>query len=250
MQIVTQLGTSLVDLAVYCGGVIVVLFLVYAGFLYATSGGEPQRVAQARTALFMSLMGLLIMGLAFIIPRILSDTVIRPAGGTEVATLQGVDCDEALKAHLVHRREANDRQEMQQLVMQLRNRYDECSSEIWPVEIGWAADAVSLSTWNTGTYTSVLTDIGTDEEECASAYPGGLRAPSGLLAENNPNGHGNAKVLNSSGQGYMISASPMKDSRGNIVVWFNEKEEALPWDGALCWIYHDRYAMWVSGQPG
>lgn len=248
MEIITQLGTSLVDLAVYCGGVIVVLFLVYAGFLYATSGGEPQRVAQARTALFMSLMGLLIMGLAFIIPRILSDTVIRPAGGTEVATLQGVDCDEALRAHMVHQRAVKDQSSMHQLVMQLRNRYDECNVDIWPAEISHAMNAMPSATWNTGTESAIISAIGADAGECASSAPGTLNVPLGLRVEDNESLHGNNKLFGGIGD-YVLSLAPTKDSKGNIVVWFNP-DGGLPWDGALCWVYHDRYAMWVSGQPG
>lgn len=249
---VFQLGTSLIALAVFCGGVIVVLFLVYSGFLYATSGGEPQRVSQARSSLFMCLLGLLIMGLAFIIPRILSESVIEPAGGTTIGMMDGIDCDEVLKNQIIYQRSVRDTQDLLQLIRQIQNRYNQCSEEVWnplPYVNLHGRPGLSMARRH------ITEDCGEDKP---GSDIGGIPIPDSLRAKNSSD-HGG---LPSYGNTDMISLSFERDGIGNISVIFGSIPEwtmspsadsavklsmNLPWNRQICWMYVARYSMWVGG---
>lgn len=67
-------------LAAGIGGVSVIVFL-YAGFLFMTAAGDPQNTAKARMAIFGAFIGLVVAGAAFVLPRIISQAIIEPAGG-------------------------------------------------------------------------------------------------------------------------------------------------------------------------
>ena len=245
-----QLGTSLVALAVFCGGVIVVLFLVYSGFLYATSGGEPQRVSQARSSLFMCLLGLLIMGLAFIIPRILSESVIEPAGGATVGMMDGIDCDEVLKNQVIYQRSVRSTQELLQLIRQIQSRYDQCSEEVWnPLPYMPNHPDVDENLFSSHVSPNCFGDDPNSEI-------GGIVIPDGLRAKNNSllGYHANLQTSNS------ISPEFQRDGAGNISIIFGYQPEFslgsyanrslrlnLPWNRQNCWMYVARYSMWVGG---
>ena len=53
----------------------------WAGYLWMTSMGDPNRAAAARNAFISVGIGLVIIGCAFIIPAVIGESVVAPAGG-------------------------------------------------------------------------------------------------------------------------------------------------------------------------
>ncbi|MFZ4632202.1 MAG: hypothetical protein ACOYL8_03305 [Patescibacteria group bacterium] len=52
---------SLVQLALSVMGVVFVIFMIYAGFLWLTAAGNDQKVDKSKTILFQSILGLIIV---------------------------------------------------------------------------------------------------------------------------------------------------------------------------------------------
>lgn len=59
--------TNLLNTAYFWAGIIAVVVIVIAGFIYVTSQGEPSKVAQAKNAILGSVIGLVVIALAFVI---------------------------------------------------------------------------------------------------------------------------------------------------------------------------------------
>ena len=106
-EITTILG-SLSRLMAIVGGGISTVAICYAGILWMTSSGDPQNMSKARMALMGRVGGLIIVGIAFIIPRIIGETVIEPVGGNIGGTESSQNCDEILRNQFFFRRNALD----------------------------------------------------------------------------------------------------------------------------------------------
>ena len=102
-------------LAFGIGGVSVIVF-IYAGFLFMTASGDPQKTGQARQALMGAFIGLIITGAAFVLPRIISQAIIEPAGGVSIVTEGQVACDSLLEDQLVAQRGANSAARMNEVI--------------------------------------------------------------------------------------------------------------------------------------
>ena len=113
------------------GAALSVIYVVYSGYLFMSSQGDPQRMAQARTSIIGVAIGLVLIGGAFIIPTTISRYVIEPAGGVRVEPRAGADCDGVLKDQLVVQRTASTSERMQFLISQIQGRRDECSLDLW-----------------------------------------------------------------------------------------------------------------------
>ena len=113
------------------GAALSVIYVVYSGYLFMSSQGDPQRMAQARTSLIGVAVGLVIIGGAFIIPTTISRYVIEPAGGVRVEPRAGADCDGLLKDQLVVQRTVGAPDKMQFLISKIQGRRDECSLDLW-----------------------------------------------------------------------------------------------------------------------
>ena len=254
MSEVFQLGSGLITLAVYAGGVVVVLFIVYSGFLYATSGGESQRVAQARTSLFMCLLGLMIIGLAFIVPRVITESVVQPAGGVSLGMQDGIDCDAVLRSQILSQRSVDQASEVNVLIRLIQERYGQCDSHSWDVEA--EAPHLVISAEKEFSETNYFyADSGNNEKSCVGSLPGGVSVPPGLLAVNHKSLEVDGTKVNQLNNGDPISVfvvggdsalslAMTRSTTGDIVVWFDRARS--PWDGSICWIYHARYGLWVG----
>ncbi|HTE57396.1 MAG TPA: pilin [Verrucomicrobiae bacterium] len=55
---------AIFEIVLYVGGIVAVVFVVYGGFLYLTSSGEPEKAKNARTTIINALIGLAITMLA------------------------------------------------------------------------------------------------------------------------------------------------------------------------------------------
>lgn len=58
-------------------GIIFVVLVVYAGFLYLTAGGEPEKVKKAKTLLSQSIIGLIIIVAAYAIAAFVIDALVE-----------------------------------------------------------------------------------------------------------------------------------------------------------------------------
>jgi len=56
-------------------GAIAVIYLIYGGLLYITASGDAEKATKGRTALINAIIGIIIIALAFVIVRWVSDIV-------------------------------------------------------------------------------------------------------------------------------------------------------------------------------
>lgn len=58
---------TIVSWALYAGGFIAVIFLIYGGILYITAGGDAEKATQGRTAIVNAIIGIIIIALALVL---------------------------------------------------------------------------------------------------------------------------------------------------------------------------------------
>lgn len=203
-------------LLIYFGGAVATIFIAWAGFQYMMAAGDPQRQGVARNALIGAVVGVVIMGLAFLVPPLLSQEVIEPAGGEALLTeMPGINCDGQLQALLINTTTANNKARVEALVdfLQGRNR-ENCGAEMWDPEI-------------------------------ASAVHGSCTAPTGFVSSGVFQGWTFPQALKLSGNAFPGGTGHVvRRSRGDIIVHFDKDHP--PADGAHCWVYHSRLGSWQS----
>ncbi len=69
------------------GAGIAAIAFCWAGYQWMTAAGDPQQVGRARMTAIGSLGGLVLIGMAFIAPRVVSELVTEPVGGIPVAEI-------------------------------------------------------------------------------------------------------------------------------------------------------------------
>ena len=131
MEEIVTMGSNITRLIAMVGGVACGIALAYAGLMWMLASGDPQKMGQAKNAFLGGLIGLVIVGVAFIAPRVISEYVIEPVGGVGVATNEGLNCDGVFQSQLVFQRSASNAGRMNQLVQVIQAQRDECSSEVW-----------------------------------------------------------------------------------------------------------------------
>ena len=198
------------------GAALSVIYVVYSGYLFMSSQGDPQRMAQARTSIIGVAIGLVLIGGAFIIPTTISRFVIEPAGGVRVEPRAGSDCDGLLKDQLVVQRTASNAERMQFLISQIQGRRDECSLDLWNPVV------------KQGDGRPAGCPDGDNEI-------GGIPVPGGLTSS--------ASVT--------VSKSS-RDTDNNIIVYWvhpddtSEVANGLPSDGAVCWLHVAAFGAWTE----
>ncbi len=215
MESILSVVGGIAHLVAILGGLISAVFIAWAGIQWMTAAGDPQRMSQARLSLIGTVIGLIIVGVAFLIPLVVSEMVIEPAGGIPVRLDSGFDCDGLLKRQLVSRTTASDPQRMQWLVQRIQAQREQCAPEFWSPQV---------ITVNTGDYPNNCFDT--------SASPwtvGGLSVPPGLIRPSDKKPR-------------FLSA---RDARNNIVIYWNEVGgRGLPSDGSYCWLYVSAFNAW------
>ena len=131
MEELLSVGTNIATLVAILVGVVSGIVVAYAGFLYATAAGDPQKAGIAKNAFIGAFIGLIVAGLAFIGPRIVTDLVIKPVGGIGVETQTGLDCDGILRNQLIFQRGASTAGRMNVVVAQIQSQHSECASDVW-----------------------------------------------------------------------------------------------------------------------
>ena len=91
----------------------------------------PAPGGMARNALFGAIGGMIIVGVAFMVPRLISETVIEPSGGASLGSTSTVSCDEIFKNQLVRQQAAGNANRMSQVKVQVQQRQNECAAEVW-----------------------------------------------------------------------------------------------------------------------
>ena len=198
------------------GGVLSAVFIAYAGIQWMTATGDPQRMSQARMSLIGAVIGLVIVGVAFLVPGVISEMVIEPSGGIAVEVEYSTDCDAILKRQLVTYRTASRYNHMNYLIARIQADRDECGSGLWDPEIGESRGlGITPGSCFVGSASTAEGELAVD----------GVVVPSALWTT--------------------PQIKTGRDSENNILVHFNIGN--LPSDSAVCWLYSSSLDVWVSG---
>ena len=220
MAELAQLTDSVARLVVFFGGGFAVIALAFSAFQYMTANGEPQKLGQAKMGIIGVVVGLVVMGAAFMLPRIISETVLEPIGGVSLQAETGFDCDGILRNQLVFQRGASNASRINQLISQIQATRSECPVEVWEpksVDLGVGAGLCFADAANaTG----------------AAALVGSNLVPSSLRVGNSADG--------------VVRAASGRDSDNNIIVYWDNTSGAVkkPSDGSICWLYSSRLRTW------
>ena len=198
------------------GAAVAVFFIAYSGYLFISAQGDPQRMAQARGSLIGVVVGLVVIGGAFIIPGTISRFIIEPAGGVPVEPRAGFDCDGLLKEQLVFQRNASGHERMQFVISQIQSQRPECDSESWSpvvrVNNGHSRDCLDAD--------SNIGDV---------PVPEGLTTSAGV-----------------------VKSTSSRDADNNIIVFWTGpalsygEGNSLPSDAAICWLYVSDLSRWTQ----
>ena len=219
MDELTTIFGSLSRLMAIVGGGISTLAICYAGILWMTSSGDPQNMSKARMALMGAVGGLIIVGIAFIIPRIIGETVIEPVGGNIGGTESSQNCDEILRNQFIFQRNASTVLALNAVIANLQNqRVDQCSVDVWSPHVG-DFDEVSIRRPTAG---------------CKEAQIGQQDVPSGLQVS----------LVTTVTDYQHARYSSGRDRDNNIIVHWSHAVDEKPTDNAKCWLYVDRLRTW------
>ena len=135
MQELMTIGTAIATVVAVLVGVVVTIVVAYAGFMYATAAGDPQKTGIAKNAFVGAFIGLIIASVAFIGPRIITDMVIKPVGGVAIESEIGLNCDGILRNQLVFQRGASTKDRMNVVIAQIQSQNEDCSSDVWNPDV-------------------------------------------------------------------------------------------------------------------
>ena len=231
MEELLSVGTNIATLVAILVGVVSGIVVAYAGFLYATAAGDPQKTGIAKNAFIGAFIGLIVAGLAFIGPRIVTDLVIKPVGGIGVETQIGLDCDGILRNQLIFQRGASTVGRMNVVIAQIQSQHSECGSDVW------APKVIDIST-------------GTEPEHghCFAAGAGkpgvrGTDKKNPLVGDQELPGSLMVGAVSDTQETRKASG---RDSDNNVLVFFHLSAGSRPSDGASCWLYYARLKQWQA----
>ena len=210
MDIIQNIFGSLTRLLVIVGAGVSTVSICFAAFQWMTAQGDPQGVNKARMGLMGAVGGLILVGTAFIIPRVIGETVIEQVGGVSVTVEASQDCDEILREQFVFQRNASTMQRLNDVIGRVQSQHREtCSIDIWDPEV---VDAIS----GVGCYQA--TEVG------------GQFRPSGL---EDPSSTADPKTMRNNSS---------RDRDNNIIVHWDDAKR--PTDNAKCWMYMSGLDRW------
>ena len=190
----------------------------WAGYLWMTSMGDPNRAAAARNAFISVGLGLVIIGCAFIIPSVIGESVVAPAGGLVYEQDSGVNCDGILREQLVANQQVSDAARINFIIQRIQEKFEDCDDLFW----------TPLALFEGSSGTGDCFDGSTKDSISGVAVPRGLKK--------------GGSVKNQSG----------RDARNNVIVHWTvpvpgDSEWGLPSDNAICWMYVSATGSWVEG---
>ena len=199
------------------GILLAVPFFAYAGFLYMSAMGDPNKSAGARNAIISVCVGIVVIGCAFIIPAFVGDMVVAPAGGVVYERERGINCDGLLREQLVANRQVSTAERVNFIVKHIQSRFDGCDALFWTPEV--REDEAQIR--------SCFDDPADRESISGVAVPRGLRR--------------GGDAVDRTG----------RDARNNIIVHWSVSPRVgvsgLPSDGSICWMYVSATDTWIEG---
>ena len=238
MEELMSIGTNIATLIAIGVAVVSGIIVAFAGFQYATAGGDPQKVGIAKASFIGAFIGLIIASLAFIGPRIVTDMVIKPVGGVSLDTQVGLNCDSVLRNQLVFQRGASTTSRMQVVISQIQSQQLECASDVWDpeaIDMGTADTAEKVAAGTAPAlgkcYLSAGGHAATTDANVANIKVGDQSLPSGLVRSAGTD------------KNYPRTTSG-RDSENNIIVYWSDVVEKRPSDAASCWLYFARLRSW------
>ena len=223
MEEVTSALNNLTVLLIVIGGGLFTLCLAAGAILYMTAAGDPHKQQLARGALLGAVVGVIILAMAPLAPRVLSRFVIEPSGGQALDRVGQSGCDQTLRSSLITQRGVSTAARANSMVSQIQaQRRNECSAETWNPQIS----------------------SGENENSAFKC----LKGSAGTLG---PTEIGSTGVPNSLMSAAWADTNDglTRDADGNILVSFTGT--ARPTDGSLCWLYLANADIWdQSAQKG
>ena len=93
--------------AAVVGLILAAPLFVWGGYLWMTAMGDPNRSAAARNAVISVGIGMIVIGCAFILPRVIGEFVVAPSGGVVFEREPGINCDGMFRQQLIINRTAS-----------------------------------------------------------------------------------------------------------------------------------------------
>ena len=232
MDVILGMFGNLWGLLAGFGFVVAVGCGIWSGVQFMLAQGDPQKVAQARMGFVGVVVGLLMVGAAFVIPQVIQDEVIDDNLPVDIQTRLSANCDNTLQSQLRFQAQASNAQRMREVVRRIQLRGGECANDVWnPIIVntkaGKAEPAAQLGANGTLAVTT------SEAAGCGDAKSiGGIAVPStmrkgGTVTEKDE-----------------VRANPGRDANGNIIVHF--ASDLRPGDNAVCWLYVDSVGSWLS----
>ena len=229
MEELASVINNFARLILYAGGGVFTIAVCVAGFFYMTAFGDPQKQNIARAALVGAFVGVCIMGVSFLAPRIMSQFVLEPAGLEGVNQAGNTGCDRTLRSALITRRGIGNATQVNAVVRAIQaQRATDCNQEIWNpwARIDGTPPGASSDTSRDG-FTAAC-DISSAAD--TTARVGQTDAPRTLV------------VVAASRFGSATYGGFARDANGNIMVEFDTAFR--PTDGSDCWLYVAQSNYW------
>ena len=230
MQELMTIGTAIATVVAVLVGVVVTIVVAYAGFMYATAAGDPQKTGIAKNAFVGAFIGLIIASVAFIGPRIITDMVIKPVGGVAIESEIGLNCDGILRNQLVFQRGASTSDRMNVVIAQIQSQNEDCASDVWDPNV---VDYDSTAPATGQCFNSTAGQAFTGKADAELWVVGDQFMAEGLLRKDNA-----TPPL------YVPRTTSGRDSDNNVIVYWAEEIGDRPSDGASCWLYFARLRSW------
>ena len=241
MEELASIFSSIARLLAIIGGGLSAICVCYAGILWMTASGDPQKMGQARTALMGAVGGLVVVGIAFIVPRIISQAIIEPVGGVSLQSDTGFDCDQNLRQQLVFQRGASTAVNINEVIAQIQATRTECPTDVWnPLSadgvgelVPAPAQAAAYAVQTTATADGIHRCFGLAAiaaGDLGDMAVGSQKVPRGLRNQNSDDG--------------VVRFATGRNSDNDIVVYWAATADRRPSDGAACWLYVSRLRSW------
>ena len=227
MEELASVINNFARLILYAGGGVFTIAVCVAGFFYMTAFGDPQKQNLARGALVGAFVGVCIMGVSFLAPRIMSQFVLEPAGLEGVANAGNTGCDRTLRSALITQRGVGNGKQVNSMVRAIQaQRAADCNQEIWNpfVTIVGQPPGGGTAVNDNGFYGCADDDADTILQIGNTDPPKTLNSVAASRYENGTYG------------GFA------RDAAGNILVEFDTGYR--PTDGSRCWLYVAQSNYW------
>ena len=227
MEELASVINNFARLILYAGGGVFTIAVCVAGFFYMTAFGDPQKQNIARGALVGAFVGVCIMGVSFLAPRIMSQFVLEPAGLEGVANSGNTGCDRTLKSALITQRGVGNAKQVNQIVRAIQaQRASDCNVEVWNPYADF-----------TGQPPGGGADVGTNGFfDCAD------NDADTILQIGNTEPPTTLDSLAASRHESVTYGGFARDASGNMLVEF--ADEYRPTDGSKCWLYVAQSNYW------